>query len=76
LVLVSQSLNLKEKIMKAKVIAIASTYFRAAFAAVTALYLAGETNPKALGSAFLAAIAGPVLKALDSNSPEFGRGSK
>jgi TPP-dependent trihydroxycyclohexane-1,2-dione (THcHDO) dehydratase len=66
----------KEKTMKAKAIAIASTYFRAAFAAVTALYLAGETSPKALASAALAAVAGPVLKALDSNSPEFGRGSK
>lgn len=62
--------------MKAKLIAIASTYFRAAFASVVALYLAGQTNPKALASAFLAAVAGPVLKALDSNSPEFGRGSK
>jgi hypothetical protein len=29
-----------------------------------------------LASAFLAAVAGPVLKALDTNSPEFGRGSK
>jgi hypothetical protein len=72
----SQSLNLKEKTMKAKLIAIASTYFRAAFAAVTALYLAGETDPKALALAFVAAFAGPVLKALDTNSPEFGRGSK
>jgi hypothetical protein len=62
--------------MKAKLIAIASTYFRAAFASVTALYLAGETSPKALALAFVAAIAGPVLKALDTNAPEFGRGSK
>jgi hypothetical protein len=74
--LVSQYSNHKEITMKAKLIAIASTYFRAAFAAVTALYLAGETDPKALASAFVAAIAGPVLKALDTNSPEFGRGSK
>jgi hypothetical protein len=29
-----------------------------------------------LASAFVAAFAGPVLKALDTNSPEFGRGSK
>ena len=62
--------------MKAKLIAIASTYFRAAFAAVTALYLAGETDPKTLALAFVAAFAGPVLKALDTNRPEFGRGSK
>ena len=62
--------------MKAKAIAIASTYFRAAFASVMALYLAGQTDPKTLVSAFVAALAGPVLKALDTNSPEFGRGSK
>ena len=62
--------------MKAQAIAIASTYFRAAFAAVTALYLAGETSPKALALAFVAAFAGPILKALDTNATEFGRGSK
>ena len=62
--------------MQAKLMAIGATYFRAAFAAVTALYLAGETSPKALASAALAAVAGPVLKALDSSATEFGRGSK
>jgi predicted phage tail protein len=61
---------------KDKLIAIASTYFRAAFAAVTALYLAGETSPKALLSAGVAAVAGPVLKALDPKATEFGKGSK
>ena len=61
---------------KEKLIAIASTYFRAAFAAVTALYLAGETSPKALLGAAVAAVAGPVLKALDPKAIEFGKGSK
>jgi hypothetical protein len=61
---------------KDKLIAIASTYFRAAFAAVTALYLAGETSPQALLSAAVAAVAGPVLKALDPKATEFGKGSK
>lgn len=56
--------------------AIAVTYLRAGIAAVLALYLAGETDPKKLGMALVAAIAGPVLKALDPNAPEFGRGSK
>ena len=56
--------------------AIASTYFRAAFAAVTALYLAGETSPQALLAAAVAAVAGPVLKALDPKATEFGKGSK
>jgi hypothetical protein len=61
---------------KDKLVAIASTYFRAAFAAVTALYLAGETSPQALLSAAVAAVAGPVLKALDPKATEFGKGSK
>jgi hypothetical protein len=61
---------------KEKLVAIASTYFRAAFAAVTALYLAGETSPQALLSAAVAAVAGPVLKALDPKATEFGKGSK
>lgn len=61
---------------KEKLAAIGATYFRAAFAAVAALYLAGETSPKALISAAVAAVAGPVLKALDPKAPEFGRGSK
>ena len=62
--------------MKDKLTQIALSYGRAAFAAVMALYLAGETSPKALLSAAVAAVAGPVLKALDPKSAEFGRGSK
>jgi len=61
---------------KKKIEAIVKTYSRAAVAAVLALYLAGVTEPKALLSAALAAVAGPVLKAIDPNSPEFGIGSK
>jgi hypothetical protein len=41
-----------------------------------ALYLAGETSPKALFAAAVAATAGPILKALDPKAAEFGRGSK
>jgi hypothetical protein len=62
--------------MNKKAKAIAMCYFRAAAAAVGAVYLAGNTDPKALLAAGLAAIAGPALKALDPNSPEFGVGSK
>jgi hypothetical protein len=43
---------------------------------VIALWLAGVTDPKALATAGIAAIAGPVLKALDPKSAEFGHGSK
>jgi len=56
--------------------AIAATYLRAAVASVIALYLAGVTDPKALLSAALAAVAGPLLKALDPKATEFGKGSK
>jgi hypothetical protein len=58
---------------KAKVQAVVATYLRAAVASVIALYLAGITDPKALASAGLAAIAGPVLKALDPKATEFGK---
>jgi hypothetical protein len=54
----------------------AATYLRAGIASVIALYLAGVTDPKALASAALAAVAGPLLKALDPKNAEFGRGSK
>jgi len=52
------------------------TWFRAAAAAAIALYLAGETDPKALGTAALAGFLGPVLKYIDPSAPEFGRKKK
>ena len=62
--------------MNVKAKAIALSYFRAAAAAGIAVYLNGNTSGKAILTAALAAIAGPALKALDPNSPEFGVGSK
>jgi hypothetical protein len=59
-----------------KLVAIAGTYLRAAIASVLAMYLAGITDPKALGSAFLAAIAAPILKALDPKESAYGKGSE
>jgi hypothetical protein len=59
-----------------KVKAILATYLRAGVASVIALYLAGVTDPKALATAGIAAIAGPLLKALDPKAAEFGRGAK
>jgi hypothetical protein len=61
---------------KNKLKAMAATYLRAGVASVIALYLAGVTDPKALATAGIAAIAGPLLKALDPKAAEFGRGSK
>jgi len=62
--------------MNAKTKAVLATYLRAGVAAVIALYLAGETDPKKLSFAAVAAVAGPVLKWLDPKATEFGRGSK
>jgi hypothetical protein len=61
---------------KNKLKAMTATYLRAGIASVIALYLAGVTDPKALATAGIAAIAGPLLKALDPKNAEFGRGSK
>jgi hypothetical protein len=48
------------------------TYARAAGAAVVAMYLAGETDPKKLAYAFLAGFIGPVAKYFDKSAKEFG----
>ena len=61
---------------KEKIKAVVATYLRAAVASVLALYLAGTSDLKTLALAGVAAVAGPVLKALDPNSSEFGVGSK
>jgi hypothetical protein len=61
---------------KTKLKAIVTTYARAAFAAALALYLAGNTDLKALATAAIAAVAGPLLKAIDPSATEFGIGSK
>jgi len=55
---------------------IALSWFRAAAAAVVAIYMTGETNPKTLAAAALAGVAGPVLKWLDPSATQFGRGSE
>ena len=57
--------------------AIVKTYLRAAAASIIALYLASPDQPlKTYLVAGLAAVAGPVLKALDPKATEFGKGSK
>lgn len=61
---------------KEKLAAISATYARAALAAVAALFLAGETDLKVLAYAFVSGFIGPVLKALDPKSAEFGIGAK
>ena len=52
-----------------------ASYARSFLAAVLALYLAGETDPKKLIAAGLAAVVPPLLRWLNPNDPAFGRGS-
>ena len=59
--------------MKEQLKHVSLTWFRAAASAAIALYLAGETDIKTLGTAALAGFLGPVLKWLDSSAKEFGR---
>lgn len=57
--------------------AIAMTYLRAGAAAIAALYLADPNRPiKEYLAAGIAAVAGPILKAVDPKATEFGRGAK
>ena len=62
--------------MKEQAKAIALSYGRAAAAAVAALYMAGVNDPRTLANAFIAALIGPALKALDPKAKEFGVGKK
>jgi len=62
---------------KNKLEAIAMTYLRAGAAAIAALYLADPNRPiKEYLAAGIAAVAGPLLKAVDPKAIEFGRGAK
>ena len=62
--------------MQEQIKSIALSYGRAAAASVAALYMAGVTDPRTLANAFIAALIGPVLKALDPKAKEFGVGKQ
>lgn len=62
--------------MNAKFQAVALSWFRAAASAAVALYLAGQTDLKVIGTAALTGFLGPVLKWLDGSSTDFGRGAE
>ena len=62
---------------KKKLEAIVMTYLRAGAAAVAALYLVDPNRPiKEYLAVGIAAIVGPILKAIDPKATEFGRGNK
>ena len=56
--------------------AMLATYIRSALAGVLTLYLAGQTDPRDLGKAFLAAFLPPLLRFLNKSDNAYGRGSK
>ena len=60
------------KTAKDQALAIAQSWLRASAASALALYISGISDPKILANAFLAGLAGPLLKALQPNEKEFG----
>jgi hypothetical protein len=56
--------------------AVLASYGRTAFSAVLAMYLAGNHDGKALASAAIAAVAGPLLRALNPKDGAFGIGAR
>ncbi len=52
--------------------ALLASWARSFFAASLALYMAGETDPKTLGMAGIAAVAPVVLRWLNPNDSAFG----
>ena len=60
---------------KDKVVAVATTYARAAVPSVVALYAAGVTDPKTLAYAFVSAFIAPLWKSLDPKATELGKNS-
>ncbi len=56
---------------------VVKTYLRAAAAAVAALYIADPNRPlRDYLAAGLAAVLGPIIKAIDPKELDFGKGSK
>jgi hypothetical protein len=62
--------------MKEQAIAAAKSYLRHAAACAGALYMSGISDPKVLANAFLAALIGPLLKAVQPSEKQYGLGAK
>ena len=52
------------------------SYVRNALSAILGAYIAGQTDPKLLGTLALSAVAGPLLRALNPKDAAFGRSAK
>jgi len=59
-------------IVQEQILNACGTYGRAFLAAAMALYMTGNTNPKDLLAAGVAAVAPVILKALNPNDKSFG----
>jgi hypothetical protein len=55
-----------------KALAVLASYGRSFFAAALALYMTGNTDPKDLAMAGVAAVAPVILRALNPNDKSFG----
>ena len=64
------------KTTKDQALAVAQSWIRASLASALALYISGITDPKVLANAFLAGLAGPLIKALQPNEKEYGISGK
>ncbi len=62
--------------MNSKDKAILGSYARSFLTGALTLYMAGETDPRKLLAAGVAAILPPLLRWLNPNDQAFGRGSK
>jgi hypothetical protein len=63
--------------MKINVPPVVKTYLRAAAAAAAALFIADANRPlKDYLIAGMAAVVGPIFKAIDPSEKDFGKGSK
>ena len=56
--------------------AILGSYARSFFTGALTLYMAGETDPRKLLAAGIAAVLPPLLRWLNPNDQAFGRGSQ
>ena len=61
--------------MTAKDKAILGSYARSFLTGAITLYMAGETDPRKLLAAGIAAVVPPILRWLNPNDTAFGRGS-
>lgn len=61
--------------MTAQLQAILASYARTAISAAAAMYMAGHTNPKDIAMAALAAVIGPLARALNPKDGTFGIGA-